>query len=185
MHKTTPVRGSLPETAFVPCAAQLATRIHHNFRVSRDQGATLSGRPRRSLLWDADHTSLTSAATTSAAVNNVRQCYNPDAVLLIAQLLIACLCAGLGGAVFNWYVNRRFRLPPVLRLRLLRDEGEKGKIKYSSPTQNEIEECFEDARYYHASQNARRWSPANDVQVFRWSFRRAYARPQPGASKGR
>jgi hypothetical protein len=93
-------------------------------------------------------------------------------VLLIAQLLIACLCSGLGGAVFNWYVNRRFRLPPVLRLRLLRDEGEKGKIKYSSQTQNEIEERFEDARYYHLRvSNARRWSPANDVQAFRWSFR--------------
>jgi hypothetical protein len=50
---------------------------------------------------------------------------------------------------------------------LLRDEGEKGKIKYSSQTQNGIEERFEDARYYHLRvSNARRWSPANDVQVF-------------------
>jgi hypothetical protein len=103
-------------------------------------------------------------------------------------LLIACLCGGLGGAVFNWYVNRRFRLPPVLRLRLLRDEGEKGKIKYSSQTQNEIEERFEDARYYHlASQMPGAGHRRTMSKCFDGVFglRRAYARPQPGASKGR
>jgi len=84
---------------------------------------------------------------------------------MIAQFLTACLCGGLGGAVFTWIVNRRFRQPPVLGLRLLREEGEKGKIRYAS--HNGIEERSEEARYYHIRvSNERRWSPANDVQVF-------------------
>ena len=69
--------------------------------------------------------------------------------------------------MFTWFVNRRFRQPPVLRLRLFREEGEKGRIKYTSQKQNGIEEWFEDARYYHLRvSNDRRWSPANGVQVF-------------------
>jgi hypothetical protein len=75
-------------------------------------------------------------------------------------LLVAILCGGLGGAVFTWFANRRFRLPPVLQMRLVRREGERGRIRHADGS-------FENARYYHLRvSNSRRWSPANDVQVF-------------------
>ena len=81
-------------------------------------------------------------------------------MITLLQLLAALLCGGLGGAVFTWYTNRPFRRPPVLQLRLLREEGEKGKIKHPDGS-------FEDARYYHVrvSNTRRRWSPATDAQV--------------------
>ncbi len=74
-------------------------------------------------------------------------------------LLIAVVCGGLGGAIFTWFTNRKFRLPPVLTLALVRDEGERGRI--GGPT-------GENARYYHlrVSNSRRRWSPATDAQVF-------------------
>jgi hypothetical protein len=70
------------------------------------------------------------------------------------------VCGGLGGAVFNWFVNRRFRLPPVLQLKLLRPEGERTPIRSEDGT-------LEDARFFHLGlSNERRWSPATEVQVF-------------------
>lgn len=69
------------------------------------------------------------------------------------------LCGGLGGAIFTWITNRKFRLPPALQLRLVRNEGERGRIKRDQGS-------FENARYYHLRvSNSRRSSPATDVQV--------------------
>jgi hypothetical protein len=78
--------------------------------------------------------------------------------MTVVQLIVAVVCGGLGGAVFNWFVNRRF--PPILRLRLHRPEGEKGQIRLDADT-------LEDARFYHLRiSNLRRWAPATDTQVF-------------------
>jgi hypothetical protein len=80
--------------------------------------------------------------------------------VLTLQLLAAILCGGLGGAVFTWFTNRRFRLPPVLRLRLLREQGEKEKNQLPDSS-------FEEVRYYHVRvSNERRGSTATDVAVF-------------------
>jgi hypothetical protein len=80
--------------------------------------------------------------------------------MFTVQLLAAIVCGGLGGAVFTWLTNRRFRLPPVLRLELFREEGEKEKNL-------QPDNALEDVRYYHVRvSNERRWSPATDVQVF-------------------
>jgi hypothetical protein len=79
----------------------------------------------------------------------------------VLQLLIALVCGGLGGAVFTWFVNRRSRLPPRLRIQLLTDKGERGVI--------ETQEGYaEQVRYYHLhiSNDRRLWSPADNVQVF-------------------
>jgi hypothetical protein len=81
-------------------------------------------------------------------------------MILALQLLAAVTCGGLGGAIFTWWINRRFRLPPVLTPNLVLDEGERGMIQQQGGG-------FEDARYYHLRiSNSRRWSPATDVQVF-------------------
>lgn len=85
---------------------------------------------------------------------------DPNAMPQIAQIVVAAIFGGLGGAVFTWLANRRFRLPPILGLRLARREGERGRIRRS-------EDTFENARYYHlrVSNDRRRWSPASEVQV--------------------
>ncbi len=77
----------------------------------------------------------------------------------VGSFLQGLIGGGFGGAVFTWFANRKFRLPPVLKLRLVRREGERGRI--GGPT-------GQNARYYHlrVSNARRRWAPATDVQVF-------------------
>jgi hypothetical protein len=78
----------------------------------------------------------------------------------VVQLIVAVVCGGLGGAIFNWLTNRKFRLPPNLNLQLTRPEGERVKV-------NATGGGTEDVRYYHLRvSNSRRWSAASDVQVF-------------------
>lgn len=77
----------------------------------------------------------------------------------VVQLIVAVICGGLGGAIFTWWANRKFRMPPVLRLRLTRKEGE--RVKINAPG------GMEDGRFFHVTaSNSRRWSPAHDVQIF-------------------
>ena len=79
------------------------------------------------------------------------------------QLAVA---VGTIGAVLVALFGQAFRakfFPPQLSLRLKSSEGEKSKV------QNQFRgpERSEDARYYHVTvSNARRWSPAHNLQVF-------------------
>jgi len=55
--------------------------------------------------------------------------------------------------------------PPILKLRILRKEGEKAPI--TRLNQQGVAQHVDDSRYYHLRVwNERRWSPAEQVQVF-------------------
>ena len=57
--------------------------------------------------------------------------------------------------------------PPLLSLQLLRPEGERTRIKITTPPAEGSTHRKEDARVYHVHVvNERRWSPAHQVQVF-------------------
>lgn len=56
--------------------------------------------------------------------------------------------------------------PPKLSLTLANLDGEKTRVRLAWTENNEPKERWEDARYYHIRvTNARRWSPARQVQV--------------------
>jgi hypothetical protein len=74
--------------------------------------------------------------------------------LAVALGTLGAVLAALFGDIF-----RSKFLPPLLRLRLLSSEGEKGPIKTT--------ESWDVARWYHVHVwNERRWSPAKEVQIF-------------------
>jgi len=57
--------------------------------------------------------------------------------------------------------------PPILRLALLRPDGEKTPVRLDPPSATGAPSRMEDARFFHLSvKNERRWSPAHEVQVF-------------------
>jgi hypothetical protein len=66
--------------------------------------------------------------------------------------------------------GQAFRLkyfPPKLSLRLVNPGGERTQIKLSWFENGETKSRLEEGRYYHLRvSNERRWSPANEVQVF-------------------
>jgi hypothetical protein len=67
-------------------------------------------------------------------------------------------------ALFGQKLQARF-FPPILRLRLLRREGERAPITRQN-NQGAVEQV-DDSRYYHLHVwNERRWSPADQVQVY-------------------
>lgn len=68
-------------------------------------------------------------------------------------------------ALFGQAFRAKF-FPPKLSMRLLNVEGEKAVARLQWRENGEIRERMEDCRYYHLRvSNARRWSPANQVQV--------------------
>lgn len=68
-------------------------------------------------------------------------------------------------ALFGQGFRAKF-FPPQLSLTLADPDGEKTKVRVTSTENNIPKERLEDARYYRLSiSNARRWSPANQVQV--------------------
>ena len=72
-------------------------------------------------------------------------------------------------ALFGQAFRTKF-FPPRLALRLVMPEGEKAKVRlewYEHDVPGVAQSRWEDARYYHLRvSNERRWSPANNVQVF-------------------
>ncbi len=69
-------------------------------------------------------------------------------------------------ALFGQGFRSKF-FPPQLVLKLAVTEGEKARVRLAWLDQGEPKERWEDARYYHLRvSNERRWSPANNVQVF-------------------
>lgn len=69
-------------------------------------------------------------------------------------------------ALFGQAFRAKF-FPPKLALKLIHPEGEKTKQRLTWFDGNQQKERWEDVRYYHVQvQNYRRWSPANQTQVF-------------------
>ena len=69
-------------------------------------------------------------------------------------------------ALFGQAFRAKF-FPPRLVLQIARPKGEKIKVQLTWFEKGEPKECWEDARYYHIRvKNTRRWSPANQVQIF-------------------
>ncbi len=69
-------------------------------------------------------------------------------------------------ALFGQAFRTKF-FPPKLALTLVAPEGEKARVRLVWLEQGVSKERWEDARYYHLKvSNQRRWSPANNVQVF-------------------
>jgi len=68
-------------------------------------------------------------------------------------------------ALFGQAFRAKF-FPPILTMRLLSADGEKTIARLAWQEDGQINERMEDCRYYHLRvSNARRWSPANQVQV--------------------
>lgn len=81
--------------------------------------------------------------------------------LAVAVGTLAAVLVALFGQAF-----RAKFFPPKLSLTLLNPEGEKTRVHLRWQDGREIKERMEDCRYYHLRvSNARRWSPANQVQV--------------------
>jgi hypothetical protein len=69
-------------------------------------------------------------------------------------------------ALFGQAFRSKF-FPPRLSLSLVKPEGERTPVKLSWLENGEARSRLEEARYYHLRvSNDRRWSPANQVQVF-------------------
>ena len=69
-------------------------------------------------------------------------------------------------ALFGQAFRAKF-FPPQLSLNVVHPEGEKTKVRLTWFEDGKQKERWEDARYYHVQvQNNRRWSPANQTQVF-------------------
>lgn len=72
-------------------------------------------------------------------------------------------------ALFGQAFRTKF-FPPRLALQLLSPEGERTQVRlewYEHGVSGVAQSRMEDARYYHLRvSNKRRWSPANNVQVF-------------------
>jgi hypothetical protein len=67
-------------------------------------------------------------------------------------------------ALFGEKLRARF-FPPILKLKLLRKEGEKAPL--TRLNEQGVVQHVDDSRYYHLHVwNERRWSPAEQVQVF-------------------
>jgi hypothetical protein len=68
-------------------------------------------------------------------------------------------------ALFGQAFRDKF-FPPSLSIRLLSADGEHTSVRLSWPEDGVVRERTEEARYYHLRvSNARRWSPATQVQV--------------------
>lgn len=79
------------------------------------------------------------------------------AVGTIAAALVALFGAALRAKFF----------PPLLRLDLLRQEGDKIPVRINPPASTGAPFRMEDARFFHLIvKNKRRWSPAHDVQIY-------------------
>lgn len=86
--------------------------------------------------------------------------------LAVAFGTISAVAIALFGQAF-----RAKYFPPKLSLTVIHPEGEKTKVRLTWFDGSEQKELWEDARYYHVNvQNSRRWSPANQTQVFLMQF---------------
>jgi len=81
----------------------------------------------------------------------------------------AAVALGTFAAVLVALFGQAFRtkfFPPQLSLKLVSAEGEKAIVRRRREKNGQLGEQDEDCRYYHLRvTNARRWSPANQVQV--------------------